>query len=130
MNTDYTIDSIKHHLNDAFVIRRELVNNSTAGGTIDGTLTTSIDTTLGPCLKVVGNKVKQTRKGVKSRVKRNVERKIMIRSKRPSTNGWRLSDTEFNRLHNIYKFTVEDVVTLWACTVTRGYPSILKRILY
>ncbi len=106
-NSDYATDSIEHHLNDAFVIRRELVKNSSASSAIDRTLKTSIDTTLSPCLKAVGNDVSHSRKNVESRVKRNVKRKLLSRSKRPTTDGWRLNDKEFDELHSIYKFTVE-----------------------
>jgi hypothetical protein len=34
LNSDYAIDSTKHHLNNALAIRRELVKNSSAGSTI------------------------------------------------------------------------------------------------
>ncbi len=57
LKSDYDTDSIEHHLNDAFVIRRELVKNSPAGSAIECTLKTSIDTSLSPCLKAVGNEV-------------------------------------------------------------------------
>ena len=62
LNSDSGIDSTKHHLNDAFVIRRELVKNSFAGSAIVCTLKTSIDTTLSPCLGIVGEKVSHSRK--------------------------------------------------------------------
>jgi hypothetical protein len=107
LKSDYATDSSEHHLNDAFVIRRELVKNSPDGSVIDRTLKTSIDTTLSPCWKVVGNEVSHSRKNVESRVKRNVKRNLLSRSKRPTTIGWRLNDKEFEELHNIYKFTVE-----------------------
>jgi hypothetical protein len=71
LKSDYDIDSIEHHLNDAFVIRRELVENSHVGSAIDRTLKTSIDSTLSPCLEAVGNEDLHSRKNVKSRVKRN-----------------------------------------------------------
>ena len=68
-NPGYTIDSTEHHLSDVFVIRRELVENSSAGSAIDRTLQTSVDTTLSNCLKAVGNEVVHSRKNVESRVK-------------------------------------------------------------
>ncbi len=68
MNSDYTTDSTEHHLSDALVIRRELVENSSAGSAIDRTLQTSVDTTLNTCLKAVGNEVSHSRKNVKTRV--------------------------------------------------------------
>ena len=107
MKSDYAIDSIEHHSNDAFVIRRELFKNSPIGSAIDRTLKTSIDITLSPCLEAVGNEVSHSRKNVESRVKRSVKRKLFSRSKRPTTDGWRLNDMEFDELHSIYKFTVE-----------------------
>ena len=58
-------------------------------------------------MKVVGNEVLHSRKNVESRMKRNVKRKLLSRSKRPTTDGLRLDDKEFDELHNIYKFTVE-----------------------
>ena len=109
-------------MNDAFVIRRELAKNSSAGSTLNGTLKTSIDTTLSTCLKAVGNEVLHSRKNVESSVKRNVKRKLLSRSKRPTTDGWRLNDKEFDELHNIYKFTVEEFLRLfgskWSQRVT------------
>ena len=38
LNSDYANDSTKQHLNDAFVIRQELVNNSSAGCALERTL--------------------------------------------------------------------------------------------
>ncbi len=69
LKPDYAIDSTNHHLNDAFVIRRELVKNSSAGSAIERTLKTSIDTTLSPCFEAVGNEVSHSRNNVDSRVK-------------------------------------------------------------
>ena len=51
MKTDYTIDSIDHQLNDAFVIRGEIVTTAPTSSTIDRTLGTSINTTSGPLLR-------------------------------------------------------------------------------
>jgi hypothetical protein len=42
LNSDYTIDSNKHHLNDALVIRRELDLNSSVGCVLEHTVKTSI----------------------------------------------------------------------------------------
>ena len=110
MESDYAIDSTKHHLNDALVIRRELVNNSSAGSAIVRTLKTSIDTTSSPCLGAVVEKdeeVSHSRKNVESKRKQDVKRKLLSRRERPPSEGWRLSDKEFDKLHRIYKFTVE-----------------------
>ena len=71
------------------------------------TLKTSIDTTLSSSLGTMGKEVPHSRKNVESRVKRNIKRKLLNRSKRPSTDGWRLNHKEFDELHSIYKFTVE-----------------------
>ena len=115
MKSDYATDSIEHHLNDAFVIRRELINNSPAGSAINRTVKTSIDTTLSPCLKAVGIEVSHSRKNVESRVKRNAKRKLLSRSKRPTTDGWRLNDIEFDKPNTVFTNSQwKDVVTLWA----------------
>jgi hypothetical protein len=113
-------------LNDAFVIRRELAKNSPASSAIDRTLKTSIDTTLSTCLKAVGIKVLHSRKNVESRVKRNVKRKLLSRSKRPTIDGWRLDDREFDELHNIYKFTVEGCCHSLGLNGHRGLPFYSK----
>jgi len=57
LNSDYANDSSKHHLNDAFVTRRELVKNSLVGSAIVCTLKTSIDTTFSPCLGATGKEI-------------------------------------------------------------------------
>ena len=88
LNSDYAIDSIEHHLNDALVIRREIIKNSPAGSAIDRTLKTSIDTTLSPCFETVGKEVSHSRKNVESRVKRDVKQMFLSRSKRPPTDVW------------------------------------------
>ncbi len=51
MKTDYTMDSIEHHLNDAFGVHGEIAPTPTASSAIDRTLETSIDTTLSPLLR-------------------------------------------------------------------------------
>jgi hypothetical protein len=94
-------------LNDAFVIRREIAKNSPAGSAIVRTLEASIDTTWSPYLEAVGKEASHSRKNVESRVKRNIKRKFLSRSKKPPTDGWRLSDKEFDGLHRIYRFTLE-----------------------
>jgi len=107
LNSDYATDSTNDHLNDALVIRRELVKNSSADCALERTLKTSIDTTLIPSLGAVGKNAPHSRKNFESRVKRNIKRKLLSRSKKPPTDGWRSNDKEFDELHNIYKFTVE-----------------------
>ena len=88
-------------MNDAFVIRREIAKDSPVGSAIVPTLETSIDTTLSPCLEAVGKGVSHSRKNVESRVKRNIKRKFLSRSKRPTTDGWRLNYKKFDELHSI-----------------------------
>jgi hypothetical protein len=102
LNSNYTIDSTKHHLNDAFVTRRKFDLNSPTGCALEGILKTSIDTTLSPSLGAVGKEVPHSRKNVESRVKRNIKRNFLCRSKRPPTDGWRLNDKEFDELHSTY----------------------------
>ena len=73
MNSDHANDSTKHQLNDALVIRRELVKNWSAGSTIVRTLKTSIDITLSPCSWDVVEEVSHSRKNVESKWKRDVK---------------------------------------------------------
>ena len=83
------------------------MKKSSASSAVVRTLKTSIDTTLSHCMGAVGKKVPHSRKTIESRVKRNIKRKLLSRSKKPPTNGWRLNDNEFDKLRSIYKFTVE-----------------------
>jgi len=115
----YTTDFVKHHLNDARVIKRELYFNPPAGCVLEHTLTISIDTTLSPILGVMGEQILRFGKSDESRVKRVVNRKLASRSKRLPTDGWKLNDRKFNELHKLYKFTMEGCGNLWVCTVTR-----------
>ena len=89
------------------IIRRELPLNSSASYVLEHILKTIIDTTLSPSLGTVGRGAPHSRKNVESRVKRNIKRKLLSRTKRPPTDGWRLNDKEFNEFHSIYKFIVE-----------------------
>ncbi len=79
LKTDSTIDSIEHELNDALVIRGEIVPTPPASCTIDRTLGTSIDTTLGPLLGSSGE-VLYSERNLESRVKRIVRHKHASRS--------------------------------------------------
>jgi hypothetical protein len=126
LNFNYAIDSTKDHLNDAFVVRRILVKNSSDGSAIVRTLKTSIDTTLSPCLGAVGNEGSHSRKNVKSRVNRNVKPRLLNRSKRLPTDGWRLNDKEFDELHNIYKFSVEGCCDSLGLNGHKGLPFYSK----
>ena len=40
-------------------------------------------------------------------MKRIVTRKLLDRRKTPTTDGWRLSDEEFDELNKIFSFTLE-----------------------
>ena len=93
---------------------------------IDRASKTSIDTTLSTCLKAVGNEILHSRKNVESRVKRNVKRKLLSRSKRPATDGWRLNGKEFDELHNIYRFTVEGCCDSLGLNGHKGLPFYSK----
>ncbi len=55
----------------------------------------------------MGRYFPHSRMNIQSRVKRNVKRKLLIRSKKSPTDGWRLNDKEFDDLHIIYKFTFD-----------------------
>ena len=95
-------------MNDVHFIRWQLVNNSLAGCAIVRTLKTSIEIiTLSPSSGAVGKEGPHSRKNVESRVKRNIKCKLLIHSKKPPTDGWRLNEKEFDELHSIYKFIVE-----------------------
>ena len=109
-NNDYAAEHVKHRLNDALVIKRELGSNPPAGCVLEHTLTTRIDTKLSPNLGFVCENILQLRKSDESKVKRNVKRKLISCSKRSPTDGWRLNDREFNGIHDLYKF--RDIVTL------------------
>ncbi len=49
-------------------------------------------------------------KSVDPRVKRLKTQRLLNRTKNLPTNGWRLNDVEFDKLNNLYNFTVE-----WCC---------------
>ncbi len=93
-------------MNDALANRGEFFPTPLASSTIDRTLGTSIDTTLGPLLRT-SEEVLHSWGDVESRVKGIVKRKLASRSKRPPTDGWRLNDTKFDQLHTLYRFTME-----------------------
>jgi len=113
-------------LNNTFVIRREIAKNSPAGSAIVCTLETSIDTTLSPCLEAVGKGVSHSRKHVESRVKRNIKRTFLSRSKRPPSDGWKLNDKKFDEHHSIFKFTVEECCDFLGLNVHKWLPVYSK----
>ncbi len=47
------------------------------------------------------------KRDIEPRLKRMVKRKLLNRSKRPPTNGWRLNNDEFDELTKTYMFTLE-----------------------
>ena len=81
------------------LLDENFLKNPSAGSAIVRTLKTSIDTTLSPYLGAVGKEVPHSQKNVESGVKHNTKRKLLSRSKRPPTDGWRLNDKEFDELH-------------------------------
>ena len=110
-NSDNRIDSIEIHFErcNCFELGNEL--SLRCGRLIDASLT-NVDRALSPSLGNVSKEnphpLKETDVGHK--LKRIITRKLLNRRKRPTTNGWRLSD----ELNKIYSFTSEGVVTLWA----------------
>ncbi len=82
-------------MNDALVIREEIVPTPPAISATERTLEASIDTTLSHELGT-SEEVLHSRGNVESRVKQIVKRKLASRSKRRPTDGWRLNDTEFD----------------------------------
>jgi hypothetical protein len=101
LNSQYPIDSTKHHLNDAFVLNRELEFPPQVGCDIN-TLITSIDTTISSNFGVVSEETPHSKKDVETKLERNVELKLLDRRKRPSRYGWRLvDDEEFDESHKL-----------------------------
>ena len=78
------------------------------GRNIDASLT-SIDRALSPNLGTVSkeNPYPPKERSVGPKLKRFFTRKFLNRRKRPPTDGWRLSDKEFDELNIIYSFTLE-----------------------
>jgi len=102
-------------LEDAIDLNRENELSLRCGCNIDASLT-SIDRTLSPNLGAVSKEKPHplNKTDVGHKLKRIITRKLLDRRKRPTTNGWRLSDKEFDELNKFYSFTLEGVVTLWA----------------
>jgi hypothetical protein len=78
------------------------------GRNIDASLS-SIDITLSPNLGVVTKESPHSLKerDVRHKLKRIGTRKLLNRRKRPTTDGWRLSDQEFDELNRVYSFTLK-----------------------
>ena len=85
------------------------------GRNIDASLT-SIDIALSPSLGVVSkeNPHPLKEKDVGHKSKRIVTRKLLNRRKRPTTDGWRLSNKEFDELYILCSSHWKVVVTVWA----------------
>ena len=100
-------------MEDAIVLNRENELSLRCGRNIDASLT-SIDKALSPNLGVVSKEnphpLKET--DVVHKLKRIVTRKLLNRRKRPTTDGWRLSDKKFDELNRIYSFHWKVDVTL------------------
>ena len=98
--SDYRINSIGHHLEDANFLNRENELSLRCCRNIDASLT-SIDRASSPNLGAVSKEnphpLKDTDVGHK--LKRIITRKLLNRRKRPTTDEWRLSDKEFNELN-------------------------------
>jgi hypothetical protein len=107
-NSDYRIDPIKHHLKDAIVLNRENELTLRCGRNIDASLN-SIDRALSPNLGFLGKEHQHPFKerDVGHELKRIVTRKLLNRRKRPTIDGWRLSDKEYGELIRVYIFTLE-----------------------
>ena len=52
--------------------------------------------------------------------------KLLSRSKRPPTDGWRLTEKEFDELHGIHKFTVEGCCDSLGLNGHKGLPVYSK----
>ena len=107
-NYDYLIDPIEHHLKDAIILNWENDLSLRCCRDIDASLT-GIDKALSPNLGVVSkeNPHPLKEKDVGHKLKRIVTRKLLNRRKRPTTDGWRLIDKEFDELNRVYSFTLE-----------------------
>ena len=107
-NSDYRIDPIEHHLKGAIVLNMGNELSLRCGRNIDASLT-SIDTVLSPNLGAISkeNPHPLKERNVGHKLKRIVARKLLNRRKRPTTDGWRLSDKEFDELNRVYNFTLE-----------------------
>jgi len=113
-NSDYRINPIEHHLKDAIRLDRENESSLRCGRNIDASLTSidiSLSLNLGDVSKESPHPLKK--RDVWHKLERNVTRKLLNGRKRPTTNGWRLSDKEFNELNRIYSLTLKVVVSLW-----------------
>jgi hypothetical protein len=89
-------------------MNREIESSLRFDRNIDTSLN-SIDTTLSPNLGVVSKECPHPLKerDVGHKLKRIVTRKFLNRRKRPTTDGWRLNDKEFDELNRTCSFTLE-----------------------
>jgi hypothetical protein len=96
-------------LKDAIILNRENELPLRCGRIIDATSLTSIDIAPSPNLGAVSNESPHPLKerDVGHKLKRIVTIKCLNRRKRPTTNGWRLSDKEFDELNRVYIFPLE-----------------------
>ena len=101
LNSDYPIDSIEHHLKDAFEPKKNI------GCKIEASLTNieALTPNLGTFSKEVS--IPLNKRAIEPRLKRIVKRKLLNRSKRPPSDGWRRNDEVFDELNKTYSFTLE-----------------------
>ena len=99
-------------MNYALALNREVKLSPHVGRNIDTSLT-SIDVALSPNFGIVSKEITHVEKDIESRLKRNGNRKLLNRIKRPPTYGWRLDDNEFDKLNKLKSLCWKDVVTLW-----------------
>jgi len=101
LNSDYPIDSIEHHLKDAFE------SNKNIDCTIDTSLTSieALTPNLGTIDKEVS--ISLNKRYIERRLKRMMKRKLLNRSKRPPTECWRLNDEKFDQVNKTYRLTLE-----------------------
>ncbi len=96
-------------------------SNPPVGCAIERALETNIYTTLSPELRT-SEEILHSRGNAESIVKCIVKRKLASRSERPTSDGWRLNDTEFDQIHNLYKFTVEGCCDVFCLNSNNNLP--------
>jgi len=101
LNSDYPVESIKHHLKNAFELNKNI------GCSIDTSLTSIA--IFDPSFRTVSKEasIPSIKRDVEPRSKQMVKLKLLNHSKRPPTDGWKINDAEFDELNKIYRFTLE-----------------------
>ena len=93
LNSDYLIDSIEHHLKDAFELNKNIGCNIDTSRTSIEALTSN----LGIVSKDVS--IPLNKRDIEPRLNRIVKSRLSIRSKRPPSDGLILKDEEFIELN-------------------------------